>query len=430
MSSTGKEIIANKKFDLKKSGLNENQPHNKLLSLLKSLEEEEKSTLTFISPEIRKKQGIFFTPSNLVRHATIKLPSSIQNKIYLDPACGTGNLLVEVAKRLEVFPELSATIKYWNSSLYGIDINPAFVELAKKKLISLAVERGSVLNSSAELSDLTALFFNIKAGDFLKEYSNYNDKITDILMNPPFNHTITPTDIKWTSGKLNAAALFIDYSISILPAGGRITAILPDVLRSGSRYEKWRNFISKNISIDFEVFGEFENSVQVDVFLLHGTKESSVIEKKQTEDENKKKKTIASLFNVSIGPVVPHRDKLIGEKSPFAHSKILPPWTVLSELDEYILHSGRKVNPPFIAIRRTSSPKDKNRVIGTIINCIDPVSVENHIIILSPKDQSLETCKKALQCLKSPTVNEFINNQIRCRHLTVGIVKNIPLLEM
>ncbi|MBG5278078.1 hypothetical protein I4984_11575 [Pseudomonas aeruginosa] len=178
-----------------------------------------------------------------------------------------------------------------------------------------------------------------------------------------------------------------------------------------------------------ETFGNFEPGVQVDVFILQGKINHTQEEKNAEQVAANETPTTLLMdeFNVSVGPVVPHRDKVTGIEAPFAHAKILPAWETVDFLPERICHAGRKVQPPFIAVRRTSSPKDRFRVVGTVVNCSEPVAVENHIIILSPKDRSLLSCQRTLELLKTEHVNNYINSKIRCRHLTVGIIKGIPI---
>lgn len=79
-----------------------------------------------------------------------------------------------------------------------------------------------------------------------------------------------------------------------------------------------------------------------------------------------------------------------------------------------------------MVIRRTSSPKDKYRASGAIISGKELVAVENHLIIIKPKNNTVKACNELLDLLKSESTNSFLNSRIRCRHLTVSAVKNIP----
>ena len=65
--------------------------------------------------------------------------------------------------------------------------------------------------------------------------------------------------------------------------------------------------------------------------------------------------------------------------------------------------------------------------MATIINTHQPSYVDNHLIILKPKSGLLRDCKTALQILKDQRTDDWLNESIRCRHLTVKIVKQIPV---
>lgn len=412
------------------AGAHETMLVDKFKKTLKTAEIDSKEVITLleISAEQKKKDGIFFTPKNLSHQAGKTLEYSQRDGSVLDPACGTGNLLIEVAEKLPVYEDLGETLLGWNEFIYGLDINKKFIELTKKKLINLALERGAIPKEGFSTKQYMQMLRNIRVGDFLLQYQRYKGKVDNILMNPPFSNVTTPRDIKWTSGRSNAAALFTYLAAKIISKNGKIVAILPDVLRSGARYEEWRMLMQQMCCHQSMPLGNFQKGVQVDVFILHGTKRE-VDAKIIVPEDACENKTLEKYFKVSVGPVVPHRDKFEGKESPYAHAKILPHWQTISVLDEKICHSGRKIQPPFIAIRRTSSPKDKSRIVASIINCEEVVSVENHIIILEPKDKKISTCQEYLNHLRSPLVNDYVNQNIRCRHLTVGVVKNIPALE-
>lgn len=396
---------------------------------LTDIQAKEESALQALSSDERKQQGVFFTPAELSKLSVEKFGYSIEDGAILDPACGTGNLLLALAESFDVLPTLEATLAEWNSRLYGVDINRDFVEVARKKLVKLAIDKGAVSSGEKSPIEIPALLSNIRVGDFLKEYKEFKGVVGGVIMNPPFCHIDASNDIEWTSGRFNAAALFVFHAVEVLSDGGRFLGILPDVLRSGTRYSQWRTQLLGVSDCTMETFGSFQRGVQVDVFILQGVKAHA---RGEVAIECLFEPAIPTAllmerFDVSVGPVVPHRDKVEGVEAPFAHAKILPAWKTVDSLSERICHSGRKFLPPFVAVRRTSSPKDRYRAVGTIVNCLEPVAVENHIIVLSPKDRTLRSCQHLLDFLKSEFVNDYINSEIRCRHLTVGVIKGIPI---
>ena len=91
-----------------------------------------------------------------------------------------------------------------------------------------------------------------------------------------------------------------------------------------------------------------------------------------------------------------------------------------------IKYEGKVFTPPFVVIRRTSSPKDKNRAVPTLITQSGTYAVENHLFILNPKDNKIVTCKNLVKRLKDARTNIWLNNNIRCRHLTKKSILDIP----
>ena len=58
---------------------------------------------------------------------------------------------------------------------------------------------------------------------------------------------------------------------------------------------------------------------------------------------------------------------------------------------------SKLIMPPFVVVNRTSSPRDRLRATATIIKGTEPVAVENHLIILSPKKGGLKVLPKTFE---------------------------------
>ena len=58
------------------------------------------------------------------------------------------------------------------------------------------------------------------------------------------------------------------------------------------------------------------------------------------------------------------------------------------------------------------------------------MAVENHLLVALPKDGTLGSCKMLLRELQKDATNAWFNSESRCRHLTVGAVKELPLLDV
>jgi len=368
--------------------------------------------------------GSFFTGRKLSTVTVKKFRKAIVfDSVILDPTCGVGNLLIECSRQLGIKRELSQTLACWGKVLRGYDLHKMFIEATKIRLVLEALNRGAIKDCSLE--DALLYFPYIRVADAMSIQKEDVVDISHIIMNPPFSSWNSPKINYWKQGKVNAAGVIFDHYLRILPNECDISAILPDVLRSGSRYEAWRGFISKNIKGTCDIFGRFNEKTDVDVFTLDGIVSQSEMDITWFSKLDKYI-PISDFFDVCIGPLVAYRDPLEGQSFPYVHSKNAPIWKTIKEFDEYRKFKGRVIEPPFVVIRRTSSPSDKYRAAGTIVTGKTHIAVENHMIVIKPKSSTLNDCNRLLKVLKSPKTNNYLNNRIRCRHLTVSVVKEIP----
>lgn len=377
--------------------------------------------------EEMRKAGSFFTGQKLASLLVSKFSSPIDtSSVVVDPTCGAGNLLIESSRHLPVFPSLKNTLEAWGKVLHGYDIYDAFIEAAKLRLIFEAIGRGALQDCTIEES--LSLLQNIKVKDVMSLSEGEFEKATHALMNPPFTQWSSPNSGFWKKGKVNAAGIVFEHILNILPASCSVSTLLPEVLRSGSRYECWRQYVESKFRGTAEVFGRFNAKTDVDVFILSGIKSSSCsTDLIAWNRASFGKARIDDLFLVHIGPLVAYRDPENGGLHPYLHPKNASPWLTLNNINETRRFSGKVFRAPFVVIRRTSSPSDQYRAVASVVNVKEPVAVENHLIVLQPKDGELRTCEKLINILKTQETNKYLNNTIRLRHLTVGAVKSIPL---
>src|SRR5947199_205816 len=78
----------------------------------------------------------------------------------------------------------------------------------------------------------------ITVGDFFKVDHALAARV--LLLNPPYGRVQAPDSVDWASGSVSEAGIFAEHALAKLGDNSRFCAILPDVLRSGSRYHAWR----------------------------------------------------------------------------------------------------------------------------------------------------------------------------------------------
>lgn len=399
--------------------------HEKLKSLI-DLDNADTLLRDILPVEEMRIIGSFFTGQALTTKAVEQFKTAItKDSVVLDPTCGTGNLLIESSRKLPIKQSLLSTLHLWGKVLRGYDIHETFVEATKLRLTLEALRRGAIKDCS--INDAFLCFPKIKTADAMRIESHELADVTHALMNPPFSSWDSPEDHYWNPGKTNAAGIVFDFYLRSLPKNCEISAILPDVLRSGSRYEKWRNFVSQKIGENIQIIGRFNSKTNIDVFLIQGFIDNSNKSNASWYPQKTGSSHVSDSFEVCIGPLVAYRDPEDGSLAPYVHSNNTPLWKTISTFTEYRKFKGRLIPPPFVVVRRTSSPTNKFRASGAIIDGDSPVAVENHLIIIKPKSGKIVDCQMLLEQLKRPETNDFINKRIRCRHLTVGVIKDIPL---
>jgi hypothetical protein len=377
---------------------------------------------------MRRADGAFFTGSALAKRVVSKyLRSASPDATVCDPACGAGDLLIAAAARLPVLPDLRDTLELWSRSLRGFDIHEEFVEAARLRLVLAAVARGARARKSTP-KQLAALLSHIRVADGTRV--DFRD-VNVVLMNPPYGTKPAPSTCAWASGSVSDAAVFTHELLERTPFSTKVVAILPDVLRTGSRYAKWRHEIEQRLIVDgINVVGIFDNWADVDVFVLHGRKRKAILADAPSAQwwaPAAAGARLSDLYDVHVGAVVPHRDPKVGPWRKYVHAR------TISNVDKFDIAAGpsrrfdrRTFRPPFVVVRRTSRPDDQIRAVGTIVIGDEDVAVENHLLVVSPRLGTIGECETLLDVLKRESTTQWLNERIRCRHLTVGAVAAIP----
>lgn len=192
---------------------------------------------TFLSPDSRKSLGIFTTPEEVAR-SMVEILEPQPSEVVLDPACGTGTFLLEVADFLS-----SGGLPQEPLTVYGAERNPRMLLLADHNL-----------GCKSELS------FRSTCVDSLRELGQPRtpplglapNSVDVILTNPPFGVTVTRD--YGTSGlfdsngagsiqekiKIPSEILFVELCLRLLRPGGRLGIILPRSVITNERISRQR----------------------------------------------------------------------------------------------------------------------------------------------------------------------------------------------
>lgn len=387
--------------------------------------------LELVPLERRRRDGIFFTGSAM-RDRLLEGWQAPAEGATLDPACGAADLLLAVAARLPLESGLAETVRAWGRRLAGTDVHPAFVEAARARLVLQAAWRhvlrdGSVTGPPPDHD----MFPLVRTGDGLAALRRCeNDGVTAVVCNPPFNALPAPDNYLWGSGLTTSAAVFADAVVAGLPPGAPFAAVLPDVIRTGSRYDKVRARLETTCDLDRPevLLPQFDARTDVHVFLLRGrTRLPGPSARRVDWWTADAPETVSSRFRVSVGPVVDNRDPQRGPRLPYLKAAELPIRGEYVPTGRTRRHQGRSVTPPFVVVRRTSRPsRGSARAAGVLVLGDGPVHVDNHLLVAAPIAGGADECRALLVHLDTAFTTDWLDARIRCRHLTVGALKDLP----
>ncbi len=221
-------------------------------------------------------------------------------------------------------------------------------------------------------------------------------------------------------------------TIELAPAGSLIRAVLPDALRCGTRYQKWRAAIDALVDVvSTERLGRFDAWTDVDVFILTAEvpNDTSSTSRETQWIPAFDGPTVGDYFDIGVGAVVNNRDPKLGQWTPYLRAKQFPSWSVVSDVPQNRRFLGRLNETPFVAVPRTSSPSEVHRARAALVTDERSIAVDNHLLVATPQSPSLETCAKLIRILRRPSSTDWLNEVNGCRHLTVAALRSVPWIE-
>jgi hypothetical protein len=409
----------------------DDQPHSDIGQLLDGAAS--KAAKSLLPLHYRQQHGIFFSGHEIATQAAAHLRRDLSSGgTVFDPACGAGDLLLAAAWHMPLLCTQVETIQAWTEAIGGCDIHREFVLAARIRLLLLVRMRHSARGDEPIAITLKPwMFAGIRCADYFSA-DKIDQKYTCVIANPPFGDTAAPNNCAWSSGKTQMAAVFLDTILTRADVGQHIVAVLPDVLRSGTRYGRWRQRVANaSTSIAVLPYGRFDEQTDVDVFLLHMRvgKEDDAIQRwpalEATLEAADSCTRLKDNYDIRIGPVVPHRHAKRGGWVPYLCVKTAEPFSEIVAVKKRRF-KGRLFSPPFLVIRRTSNPADEHRIIPTLVTGKEAIAVENHLIVIFPKSGGIQACRRLYSCLITESTRLWIDNAIRCRHLTKQVLLELP----
>jgi hypothetical protein len=283
-----------------------------------------KSGQLFFTPDNldRKDSGSYYTPDSIVQQIVLdtlsplvenKTPEEIKNIKVCDPAMGSGHflgaalkfltksfVLASIKKNKKFNSETEAKSEVLHSCIFGVDINPRAVKLAKMSLwLESASNGGALENLDDQLKYGDALVSSFddydKNFNWNTEFSNI--KFNAIVGNPPWismlgKHKASSFDKKYVDHLINVYGLdtnrpnvyeaFVRKSLQLIKTqpGSRYGVITPDRLGLNEQFMNLRAYILDNFSLEKVTYGTPFPGVIVDtgIFMISsGTNSTSYV---------------------------------------------------------------------------------------------------------------------------------------------------------
>ena len=214
--------------------------------------------------------GQFRTPRHIIDFIVDVINPTKDDKV-LDPACGTGGLLVSTYNHIleqhdgkddpkkKKKPLTPDERKKLMANLHGYDIDPTMVRIAQVNMYLHQFKNPQILQY-----------------DSLTSEERWNDKYDVILANPPFMSPkggIKPHN-KFGVASNRAEVLFVDYIINHLKPKGRAGIVVPEgiIFQGGKAYKELRKNLVNNglfavVSLPGGVFQPY-SGVKTSVLLI------------------------------------------------------------------------------------------------------------------------------------------------------------------
>lgn len=173
-----------------------------------------------LSDSYRNKEGIYYTPSTVVRDLFSTRDEEISNSTFCDPCCGSGNFVIR-AIELGFRPE----------HIYGYDVDPIAVEITKARIYKATGYESK----------------NIQVANFLEMASKKKAaKFDCIYTNPPWGKKIAKEERALLGSMLGAGtsidtcSLFFFACIRSLKENGELGLLLPEAFFNIATFEDAR----------------------------------------------------------------------------------------------------------------------------------------------------------------------------------------------
>lgn len=204
----------------------------------------------------RKRRGHFSTPAQLVEQILDACGYSADHDLarirVLDPACGSGNFLSGVARRLIASGQrrgLSgrALVKSVQRNIWGFDPDPVACFLAEMQLQTILTDAHLYPRRSKPLP------FHIHQADGLTLPWEQGGAVDLFLANPPYlaarNNDLSGYRFAQSRGQTDSYLLFLSLALQVVRPGGWLALVLPDPVLARANAVRERERLLRETSV-------------------------------------------------------------------------------------------------------------------------------------------------------------------------------------
>jgi SAM-dependent methyltransferase len=211
----------------------------------------------------RRASGAFYTPQPVVDYVVRQVlrpfldGESLEGLAILDPACGAGSFLLGAERVLATWYRARGfDEKLASSHLFGVDVDPRAVAVAKRALPGARFAVGDALVDRGQRFSRGA-----RGIDFSRAFPTVA-KFDAVLGNPPFLRVralrvLHPERIEWLRARYRTAVrswdlspLFVERALELVRAGGRVGFVLPIQLLHQPNGERLRELLLDENSLE------------------------------------------------------------------------------------------------------------------------------------------------------------------------------------
>ena len=374
-----------------------------------------------LSKDIKKDNGIFFTPFDIIRTSIEELKklqlTSIRN--ILEPSCGSCQFIISMDE---------------DTDNYFKDIS--FTCIENNKLIYDNIKEIELKNNSVEFINESYLDFDV----------NHINKYDLIIGNPPY-YVITDNDKKKKSdktyydGRPNIFILFIIHSLKKLNENGILLFILPKNFLNCLYYNKLRKHIYDNYGIiniiDCSKCNYIDTEQETIIFIIQNIKRNNddysisinnntifntpnnIIKIKEFYGNSVSLNELN--FEVKVGSVVWNQNKSLltddDSKTRLIYSSDIKNNSLILNKyknDDKKNYIDKKGNNELLLVVNRGYGKGNYKFNYCIIDVPFDYLIENHLIVIKykneiNKDDLMELYKKITESFLNEKTNEFIN---------------------